>query len=135
MKKVTTIILVVSTILFWSCNNSKQKNDKKETKTVQTITKSNIIGEWQCIDVTNGVTHMESIAKMQPHLVFKEDNTIFSKMTLPDGTNMSQKTGNYEIKDGKLVSKFLNNDAFLQNDKLIVNHKDEDNKWIYKKVK
>mgnify|MGYP001118585738 CR=1 FL=1 len=135
MKKVITIILVVFTILFCSCNNSKQKNDKKEVKTIQTIIKPNIIGEWQCIDIANGETHMESIAKMQPHLVFKEDNTVFSKITLPDGTNMSQKAGDYKSRDGKVVSEFLNNDAVLQNDRLIVNHKEEDNKWIYKKVK
>jgi len=135
MKTTTTIILIISTVLLWSCNSSKQKKDKKEVSTHQTITKSDIIGEWKCTDITNGNNHMDNIAKMQAHLVFKVDNSIFSKMPLPDGSEVAQKVGSYQIKDGKITSKFFENSPFLQNGKLIVIHPDQDSKWVYKKVK
>ncbi|MCF6182302.1 hypothetical protein [Lutibacter sp.] len=135
MKKATTIILIISTVLSWSCNNSKQKKDKKEISTHQTIAKSDIIGEWKCIDITDGDTHMDNIAKMQARLVFKDDNSIFSKMPLPDGSEVAQKVGSYQIKDKKIVSKFFENSPFLQNGKLIIVYPDQDSKWVYEKVK
>lgn len=133
MKKLTFISLVL-TIMFWSCGGSKEKSNDQEKASKQNMTKESIIGEWQCIDITDGVTHMESIAKMQPHLVFNEDNTISSKMKLPDGREVSQKAGKFEIRDNTIASDFFDDNPYLQDNKLIIENSSEDNKRIYKKL-
>jgi len=90
-----------------------------------------IIGEWECVDIFNGVTHMKNIAKMQPHIVFTADGKILSKMVLPDGSSTEQKLDVYKIVNGKISSKAFDADVYIENDKLIVEDPSADNKRIY----
>jgi len=135
MKKVTLILSVVLTMLLVSCGNSNSKNEQKKEKTTQAITQSNIIGEWKCVDISNGVTHMKSIAKMQAHIVFDGKNKISSKMKLPDGSFAEQKIGTYKIENGKIVSSIYEVNPYMENNQLIIEDPSADNKQIYEKIK
>jgi len=134
MKKIILFTLV-SSLMFWSCGNSNSKTSENTETAKQTITKENIIGEWQCIDITNGVTHMESIAKMQPHIIFNEQNEIFSKMKLPDGSFAEQKIGSFKIADGTIQSELYEVNLYIENDKLVIEDPSADNKQLYIKSK
>lgn len=134
MKKVNLLIVVILGLVFWSCGNSKDNSSNKTETTKQTITKENIIGEWQCVDITNGVTHMESIAKMQPHFLFTEKNEIFSIMKLSDGSFTNQKIGSYKIENGTIKSELYEINPYMENDKLIIDDRSADNKQIYSKI-
>ncbi len=136
MKKVTLILAVIAlSITIFSCGNNTDKKSSAENKTgTQTITMENLVGEWECVDITNGETHMESIAKMQPHIVFNDKNEMFSKMKLPDGSSTSQKIGSFSIEKGKVVSKSFDKSLYMENNKLIKENPSEDNKQIYKKI-
>ncbi len=136
MKKVTLILGVIAlSITMFSCGNNIDKKSSNENKiSTQLITMENLVGEWECVDITNGATHMESIAKMQPHIVFNAKNEIFSKMKLPDGSFISQKTGSFSIEKGKVVSKSFDENLYMENNKLIKENPSEDNKQIYKKL-
>ncbi len=138
MKKVSLLIAVIAlSITMFACNGadsgSKSSTDKKVT--IQPITSSSLIGEWECVDITNGVTHMESIAKMQPHIVFNDKNEILSKVKLPDGSFVSQKAGSFQIENGSIVSKLYEKNPYMENGKLIIEDPSADNKQIYKKIK
>jgi len=134
MKKVNLLIIVILGMIISSCGNSKDNSTNKTKITKQTITTENIIGEWQCVDITNGVTHMESIAKMQPHILFNEKNEIFSKMKLPDGSFANQKIGSYKIENGTIKSELYEINPYMENDKLIIDDPSADNKQIYSKI-
>ena len=137
MKKVTLIFAVIAlSITMFSCNggdsNKKSSTDKKIT--IQPITLENLLGEWECVDITNGVNHMENIARMQPHIVFNDKYEIHSKMKLPDGSFVSQKIGSYSIDEGKVVSELYEENPYIENNKLIIGNPSEDNKQIYEKI-
>ncbi len=138
MKKVTNILAVIAlSISLFSCSGGDPSTKSSTVKEVaiQPITKDNLVGEWECVDITNGVTHMENIAKMQAHIVFNEKNEIYSKMKLPDGSFASQKVGSYSIDEGKVVSKLYEKNPYIENDKLIIENPSEDNKQIFEKIK
>ncbi len=136
MKKVTAAFVVILTLALVSCGgNSDSKPVAKEKSTRQAVTMENLMGEWECVDITNGVTHMKSIAKMQPHIVFNDKNEILSKAKLPDGSFVSQKTGSFKIENGSVVSKLYEKNPYLENGKLIIEDPSADNKQIYQKVK
>ena len=136
MKKATLLLIAVSTLVLISCGgNTDSKSSTQEQITRQAITSENLTGEWECIDITNGVSHMESIAKMQPHIIFNNKNEILSKAKLSGGRFVSQKTGSYKIENGNVVSKLYENNLYMENDKLIIEDPSADNKQIYKKVK
>ncbi len=78
---------------------------------------------------------MESIAKMQPHLVFEKDYSLSAKMKLPDGTVTQQKIGTYTIENGNIVSNYFETNTYLQNNQLIIEKPSQDNKQIYEKIK
>ncbi len=136
MKKVTLIlVMIVLSITMFSCGSNADKKLSTENKTsTQSINMENLVGEWKCVDITNGVTHMESIAKMQPHIVFNDKNEIFSKMKLPDGSFTSQKIGSFSIEKGKVISKSFDKNLYMENNNLIKENPSEDNKQIYKKI-
>ncbi len=136
MKKVTLILaMIVLSITMFSCGSNTDKKSSTENKTsTQSINMENLVGEWECVDITNGVTHMESIAKMQPHIVFNDKNEIFSKMKLPDGSFTSQKIGSFSIEKGKVISKSFDQNLYMENNNLIKENPSEDNKQIYKKI-
>jgi hypothetical protein len=137
MKKVTLVLAVIALgIAMFSCGNSTdQKSSAAKEISTQSITMENLVGEWECVDITNGVSHMESIAKMQPHLIFNDKNEILSAMKLPDGNLKTQKIGSFSIENGKVVSKLYEKNLYMENDKLIIDKPSEDNKQIYQKVK
>ena len=139
MKKVTLILAVITlSITMFSCNggsSDSKSTTKKEAAVQQSITMNNLIGEWECVDITNGVTHMKSIAKMQPHIVFNEKNEIFFKTKLPDGSFVSQKAGSFDIEKGKVVSALFEENLFLENNNLIMDQPSSDDKRIYQKIK
>lgn len=134
MKKTNLLIIAILGLMIWSCGNSKDNSSTKTEITKQTITTENIIGEWQCVDITNGVIHMESIAKMQAHMVFTKDGKILSKMKLPDGTVLDQKIGSYKIENGTIKSELYEINPYMEKDKLIINDLSADNKQIYSKI-
>jgi hypothetical protein len=136
MKKVTLVLAVAAlSITIFSCaNNTDKKSSTKNKTSSQPITMENLVGEWECVDITNGETHMESIAKMQPHIVFNDKNEIFSKMKLPDGSFTSKKNGSFSIEKGKVVSKSFDKCLYMVNNKLMKENPSEDNKQIYKKI-
>ncbi len=134
-KSIHFVLLLAISAVIWSCGSSKKGSEETGSKPSQDITQSNITGEWQCVDVTNGVAHMESVAKMQPHLVFKENNELFSKMKLPDGSELNQKVGTYKIQGGKVVSDFFEDQPHMQDGKLIIDDKSADMQRIYERVK
>jgi hypothetical protein len=136
MKKVTLILAVIAlSITMFSCGNNADKKSSTENKTIsQSITMENLTGEWECVDITNGVTHMKSIAKMQPHLVFNDKNKIFSKMKLSDGSFTTQEIGSFSIEKGKVVSESFDENLYMENNQLIKENPSEDNKQIYKKI-
>ena len=131
MKKLSIFIVLVASLLIWSCSNSSKDSNKNLKSTHQSITSQMIIGEWECVDIFNGVTHMKNIAKMQPHMVFTADGKILSKMVLPDGSSTEQKLDVYKIVNGKISSKAFDADVYIENDKLIVEDPSADNKRIY----
>ncbi len=135
MKKVIVLFTVFASLLMWSCGNSGSKTTEAEKPEKQNITQDMILGEWECVDITNGVSHMESIAKMQPHMVFKEDGKIISKQKLPDGSFVEQKIADYKLENGVLSSKIFETKPYFEGEKLIVENPSEDNKRIYEKVK
>lgn len=136
MKKVTLILAIITLgIAMFSCGNNTNSKSSTEKKTnIKLITMDNLIGEWECKDITNGVIHMENIAKMQPHIIFNNKNEILSKMKLPDGSFVSQKVGSFSIEEGKVVSKLYEKNPYMENDKLIIENPSEDNKQIYQKI-
>jgi len=139
MKKLTLILAVIAlSITMFSCSggsSDSKPTTKKEAAVQQPITMDNLIGEWECVDITNGVTHMESIAKMQPHIVFNKKNEVFFKTKLPDSSFVSQKAGSFSIEKGKLVSDLFEENLYLGNDNLIMEQPSTDDKRIYKKIK
>ena len=134
MKKLIVLFTVFVSLFIWSCGNSDNisKEDKKAEK--QNITQDMILGEWECVDITNGVTHMENIAKMQPHMVFHVDGKIFAKQKLPDGSFTEQKLADYKIANGVLSSEIFEVNPYIEGGKLIVEVPSEDNKKVYKKI-
>jgi len=137
MKKVTLVLAVIAlSITMFSCSGGDSSNKSSTVKEVaiQAITMDNLVGEWECVDITNGVTHMENIAKMQAHIVFNDENEIYSKMKLPDGSFASQKIGSFSIEEGKVVSKLYEKNPYIENDKLIIENPSEDNKQIFEKI-
>jgi len=137
MKKITLILAVIAlSIITFACSggNSNNKSSAEKKVATQPITMENLVSEWECVDITDGVTHTKSIAKMQPHFLFNKKNEIFSKMKLPDGSFSSQKVGVYKIEKGKIVSTFFEDKPYLENNKLIIENTSEGNKHIYKKI-
>ncbi len=137
MKKTTLILAVITlSIAMFSCgNNTNNKSTTEKKSDTKEITMDDLAGEWECTDITNGLSHMENIAKMQPHIIFNNENEILSKMKLPDGSFVSQKVGSFSIEGGKIVSKLYEKSPYMENDKLIIDNPSEDNKLIYDKIK
>jgi len=131
MKKFSIFIVLVASLLIWSCSSSSKDSNKNVKSTHQSITSQMITGEWECVDISNGVSHMKNIAKMQPHMVFTADGKILSKMVLPDGSSTEQKLDVYTIVNGKISSKAFEGDAYIENGKLIIEEPSTDLKRIY----
>ncbi|MEA3496594.1 MAG: hypothetical protein U9R42_11210 [Bacteroidota bacterium] len=134
MKKVIAIFTVFVSLFMWSCGNSNSNPKEGQKTEKQTITQDIIIGEWECVDITNGVIHMKDIAQMQPHMVFTNDGKIINKMVLSDGSIIKQKLANYKIENGQINSKVFEGNAYMESGKLIFEDPSADNKSIYKKI-
>ena len=136
MKKITLSLFAALSLILFSCGgNSDNQSSAKKSAGTQAVTSANIIGEWQCIDITNGVNHMKSIAKMQPHIIFNDKNEILAKMKLADGSFTSQKIGSYKIENGQVVSKLYEKNPYMENNQLIIEDTSADTKQIYTKLK
>ncbi len=134
MKTVMMFLAFVSVFSLYACGNSKEKPAVEAKVEKQAISEQGIIGEWQCVDITNGVTHMESIARMQPHLVFNAKHEIRARMKLPDGTFVDQKISSYSIKNGTISSKNYEVSPYMEGGKLVIEDPSTDSRRIYRKV-
>ena len=136
MKKLTLSLFVALSLILFSCGgNSESQSSEKMTGVTEAVTPANLIGEWECVDITNGVNHMKSIAKMQPHIIFNDKNEVLAKMKLADGSFAAQKIGSYKIENGKVVSKLYEKNPYMEDNQLIIEDTSADNKQIYKKLK